>query len=876
MSKKLYFLITFVLVLILSGIVHAEPNDANLIGWWKFDEGTGNTVEDSSVYDNNGVTVIATPTWAEGYPLDPCNSGMDFDGVSDFMVCVEREGNNPGIYPAELMPEQFTISCWTELDAFQYYGGFVSNGTEDDGVGFFLSSGGNGQDFGLSLGTITGWWDVETHNADYDTERWYHLAATYDGQSAALYVDGVLSAGPMDVSTIKWQADNNDYPSNFVIGSWIDTYYPGAGLTVDGIIDDVRFYNYAMGEDDIKVLAGIVDGAATNPNPRYGDKEADMYTDLSWTPGADWAVHDVYFGTDKTAVTDANIGVNFGVYMGRQSEAVVSNSNLVPALEMGKTYYWRIDEVNETDDTLIKGRVWNFMVANYIIVDDMESYTSSNKIFNTWLDWGDLSNSNAEISLESNPPYVHEGQSMQFNYDNVYEYGSWTEAEVADLPILTSDWTTADVKALTLYFYGDPGNSGTVNDKMYVALDDGTTIAASIYPDINDIKKDQWQEWNIDLVEDFNVVGGVNLANISKIHIGFGGEQFTGQSADGGEGTVWFDDIRLWLTRCVPDVAYNYGDLTDDCFIDSFDLEQMSYDWLTSDYNVMVTEPCDANLIGWWKFDEGDGDTVEDSSIYNNDGVTVNSDPLWVAGYPNDPYDSAMYFNGILDYALCAERDGNNLGDYPPELMPDTFAVTCWTKLDGFTYYGGFVSNGIDGECGFYLHSAEELVGNFGAALMTESYGWMDLVTESIYEADTWYHLGFSYDGQYANLYVDGILVDGPVDVGGPIRWISEDSNSYPEKFTIGSFETGEDSYPAWGDIDEVRFYNYALSHGEVAHLAGLSGNIYVPLDVPPNFVPRVPDPAVDPQYYPLNPDIVNFRDFGVLADSWLNQILFP
>ena len=61
---------------------------------------------------------------------------------------------------------------------------------------------------------------------------------------------------------------------------------------------------------------------------------------------------------------------------------------------------------------------------------------------------------------------------MQFNYDNSYEYCSWTEAEVADLPIPTSDWTTADVKALVLHFYGDPGNSATVNDKMYVALDD--------------------------------------------------------------------------------------------------------------------------------------------------------------------------------------------------------------------------------------------------------------------------------------------------------------------------------------------------------------------------------------------------------------------
>ncbi|MCJ7693324.1 MAG: LamG domain-containing protein, partial [Sedimentisphaerales bacterium] len=554
---------------------------------------------------------------------------------------------------------------------------------------------------------------------------------------------------------------------------------------------------------------------------------------------------------------------------------VVSNSSLDPALELGETYYWRIDEVNETDDTMIKGRIWNFKVANYIVIDDMESYSSSNKIFVTWLDYYDLSNSNAEIRLETNPPYVRDGSSMEFVYDNTNEYGSWTEAEVAKLPIPYSDWTVADVKALVLYFYGDPLNSATVNDKMYVALDDGTTIAASIYPDINDIKDESWHEWNIDLVEDFNVAGGVNLANVSKMHIGFGGELFTGQSADGGSGTVWFDDIRIWLQRCVPDVAYHYGDVTGECFIDGFDIEAMSYDWLTSDYNVMVSVPSDTNLIGWWKFDEGTGNTVEDSSAYSNNGVTMDLTPKWVEGYPGDPYDSAMYFNGINDYVTCATRTGTEPpGTYPAELMPDTFTVSCWTKLDGFAYYAGFVGNGIDGEAGFYLYNVEgntEDEGTFGLSMRTEP-DWQDVQPPDIYEIDTWYHLAATYDGNYANFYVDGVLVEGPQDVEGPMRWIDEDSN-YPNNFTIGSFEENEF---AWGAIDEVRYYNYALPHGEVAYLAGLEGEQYVPLKSAANLVPRVPDPAVDRQYYPENPDIVNFTDFGLLADSWLNEILFP
>ena len=869
MSKKLYFLTTFVLLLGFGSVIHAEPNDANLVGWWKFDEGTGTMVEDASVYDNDGVTVSPSPTWVDGSPGDPCNSAMDFDGVSDYVICAELEGNNPGIYPPELMPDTFTVSCWTKLDSFTYYGGFVGNGMDGE-CGFFLQNGGNANNFGLSMRT-SDWHDVETPNpVVYETNRWYHLAATYDGQYATVYVDGDIAQGPDDIGgPIRWywiDGDVNYYPENFTIGSWEnwDDSYP-----VDGVIDDVRFYNYAMEEDDIKILAGIVPGAAYNPDPRWYEDEASMYTDLSWTPGSEWALHDVYFGTNEDSVTDANTDITFGVYMGRQTDPVVSNSSLVPALEFGKTYYWRVDEVNGTDETMIKGRIWNFTVANYIVIDDMESYSQSNRIYYTWEE--DTGRTAIDLqTADSNPDYVHtKDQSMEFNFLNNFP-PYYSQATRTFSP--PRDWTIPGIEALTLYFRADFDNLPSAVQPMYIIVSDGVETGTVEYDDPNDLIRgeDGWQEWNIALQEFADA--GVDLDNITELGIKIG----DGVSA-AGVGYVYFDDVRIWLQRCVPDISYPYGDLTGDCFIDGFDVEVMSADWLISDYNVITTEPCDANLIGWWKFDEGSGYTVEDSSVYNNTGVATDLTPMWVEGHPNDPCDSAMYFNGITDYLLCAQRDGTVPGTYPGELMPDTFTVTCWVKLDGFAYYGGFVGNAVDGECGFYLHSAEEDIGNFGAALMTESAGWQDVTSASIYETDIWYHLGFSYDGQYASLYIDGVPTEeSPQDVGGPMWW-TDYSESYPEYFTIGSFETLGDSYPAWGDIDEVRFYNYALEHGEILYLAGMYGDIYMPLtNTPANLVSRVPDPAVDPQYYPENPDIVNFKDFGALADSWLNEVLFP
>jgi len=68
----------------------------------------------------------------------------------------------------------------------------------------------------------------------------------------------------------------------------------------------------------------------------------------------------------------------------------------------------------------------------------------------------------------------------------------------------------------------------------------------------------------------------VNLANIKKITIGFG---------DGvdpypalGEGHVWFDDIRLYIPRCIPERPT--ADLTCDCVVDYRDLEMMTDEWL--------------------------------------------------------------------------------------------------------------------------------------------------------------------------------------------------------------------------------------------------------------------------------------------------------
>jgi len=118
----------------------------------------------------------------------------------------------------------------------------------------------------------------------------------------------------------------------------------GGGYTAEHIVPwtGPRAEFYAL-ESEPGYLAGNV-----NPNVA-----------LSWSPGVCAAGHDVYLGTDFNDVNNA-ADPNVPPGRGRQD----SNSYDPPGfLEFGRTYYWRIDEVNCTDaNSLWRGAIWIFTV----------------------------------------------------------------------------------------------------------------------------------------------------------------------------------------------------------------------------------------------------------------------------------------------------------------------------------------------------------------------------------------------------------------------------------------------------------------------------------------------------------------------------------
>jgi hypothetical protein len=253
--------------------------------------------------------------------------------------------------------------------------------------------------------------------------------------------------------------------------------------------------------------------------------------------GASWlkvlfgASHEVYFGTDATSLELKGSG-NLG-----------SESFDPGQLEWNTTYYWRVDETNNTNtDSPWTGPLWSFATANFLIIDDMESYNDiaegeegSNRIYNTWVDgYDDPTNGSQAGHLD--PPFyeettIHGGnKSMPLYYDNAV---GKSEATLT----LTSnrDWTFKGLNTLTIWFRGNTTNAA---ENLYVALNDSAVVN---HDNPNAAQAIAWTEWNIDLQAFADQ--GVNLANVNSITLGLGNRA---NPTTGGTGIMYFDDIRLY------------------------------------------------------------------------------------------------------------------------------------------------------------------------------------------------------------------------------------------------------------------------------------------------------------------------------------------
>ncbi|MBN2593180.1 MAG: LamG domain-containing protein, partial [Sedimentisphaerales bacterium] len=376
MCKELFYSLLILGICLTSG-VYAEINDG-LIGWWTFDEGTGTTAADSSGAGHDGSFVDSTPEWVPGM----YGTALKFDGTDKVEI-----PNHADFHLTNAM----SVALWMQPEGDQASSAKLFIKQKSGQYPYALQYDDAGQGLFATVYASTRY-DTAPHIPDFPGE-WAHMCFTYDGSVLILYKDGeevarVNTSGQLQQNNLSLSIGCRlDYDQNF-----------------NGIIDDVRLFNRELSPEEVQQI--MVDAPAdvvTDPIPADGATNVLRDVVLSWTPVDAATQHDIYLGTDAQAVAGADTSDMTGIYRGRQIAG-----SYIPAEtpEFGKTYYWRVDEISTTDNSVLKGNLWSFTVELFVYpITNVTATASSsepgkeaaNTVNNSGLDDSGLLHSNESV-----------------------------------------------------------------------------------------------------------------------------------------------------------------------------------------------------------------------------------------------------------------------------------------------------------------------------------------------------------------------------------------------------------------------------------------------------------------------------------------------
>jgi len=353
--KSIYFVFSlFVLVV-------AGNTNADLVGHWALDEGSGTTVTDVSGNGNDGTITdnpgFDDPTWIVGV----AGGALEFHG--DTSVYGSSNYIDCGHSPSLDITGPISIALWIRPDADDPEGK-GSPGGETAPMCKAMS----GMSPSWSFQVRYGWGGPQPYMAftfntsprawafvgkNLERFEWCHIACSYDGTTLKCYLNGEQTdETPMGAITSS--------QTPVLIGS------DGWGCDWIGAIDDVRMYDNALSELEILgTMEGGMPPYAWGSEPKDGALHPDTWVTLRWQPGPYAVSHDVYIGDDFDLVDGATR--DSAEFRGNQSSTfIVAGFPGFPypdGLVPGTTYYWRIDEVNDADpNSPWKGPIWSFSI----------------------------------------------------------------------------------------------------------------------------------------------------------------------------------------------------------------------------------------------------------------------------------------------------------------------------------------------------------------------------------------------------------------------------------------------------------------------------------------------------------------------------------
>jgi uncharacterized protein (TIGR02145 family) len=207
----------------------AEEIGPGPVGYWSFDKGYGTTAYDESGQGNDGA--ITGATWQDE---SMCVSGkcLWFDGTDDYVQV--GDSNTLDI------TDNYTVSAWIKPNGWgegnQYGRIFQKGNSTSSRYVLFIDKSSSETIIFCKNDT-----DYDATNGSISLNQWQHVAATYDGTTLKLYIDGIQNVNTYSGANLSVNGDS------LYIGN-----RNTQDRTFDGFIDEVKIYPYARTAEEIR------------------------------------------------------------------------------------------------------------------------------------------------------------------------------------------------------------------------------------------------------------------------------------------------------------------------------------------------------------------------------------------------------------------------------------------------------------------------------------------------------------------------------------------------------------------------------------------------------------------------------------------------
>ncbi|MCP4454339.1 MAG: discoidin domain-containing protein, partial [Planctomycetes bacterium] len=224
---------------------------------------------------------------------------------------------------------------------------------------------------------------------EFDGVKKLDVMTVWNANSSA---ESAIGWGVKDVQ-IQYSVDGENWealadPTQFSRAPGLPTYDAYDEVALGGVAAKMVRLNIQSNWGGILMSYGLsevkfsmIPVQARTPEPASNAAAIIPNSVVTWRAGREAVKHTLYLGMDMNAVAEG------------LAPSVTSMTNTVDlgslALELGKTYYWRVDEVNQAEAVAAwAGPVWAFSTVDALTVDDFEGYNnlSPDRPFQTWLD----------------------------------------------------------------------------------------------------------------------------------------------------------------------------------------------------------------------------------------------------------------------------------------------------------------------------------------------------------------------------------------------------------------------------------------------------------------------------------------------------------